>query len=795
MMHGGFSSLSHGGLLLAGALLLVSCDTPQKHALRELSKEGVEISGHSLVQALLRNDARLTGLLVDAGVFTEQRDARGRTPLRIAVDNRQAQLARCLIEGQANVNATTTDEVSILGVAVAQDQPTLVALLLTHGAKADGRMPDGETILPWTIRHGQLALVRLMMQAGADPHLKDRQGNPLLHIAMDCGRRDLVDSLIALGADPGAVDAHGESTLQFALRRGWRDAVPRLIAGGADPNLPSPAGLTPLEQALRARDPDLLDVLLKSGADPNLANPAGVTPLEQAISARDPNMLDRLLKCGANPNLANPAGVTPLEQVISARDAGLLDQLLKGGANPNRPNPAGVTPLAQVIAARAAGLLDQLLKYGANPNLASPAGVTPLERVIAARDTGMLGRLLESGADPNLPGKSHTTAVHAAIRNRWTEGMHILARAKADFNRPNAAGMTPLDEALAANDPNLLGWLLSYRVRPGARDASGRLPVEGAAAKGRGAIVKLLLDYGQPAGDALHAACVRGDSGMARLLLACGVAPESKRLPTLDSPLGAALRSSNDGLAAALVTHGADTRGRLAEGQAPLHLALATGCHRTVKLLLDSGASPNTAFRYPVSPAFIRQVRPGVMQWELRMDRNLTPLMLAADSGVPQSAVHLLAAGAKKNVWTRLSQMGPLNFAAQREDVKMLRALLGQDPEREERRIVISLSEQRARMYDLAGAEIFNTKVSTGRQGFSTRTGDFVITEKNREWTSTIYHASMPYFLRLSCSDFGLHQGYVPGYPASHGCIRVPADKASQLFSIARVGDRVLIVP
>jgi lipoprotein-anchoring transpeptidase ErfK/SrfK len=53
----------------------------------------------------------------------------------------------------------------------------------------------------------------------------------------------------------------------------------------------------------------------------------------------------------------------------------------------------------------------------------------------------------------------------------------------------------------------------------------------------------------------------------------------------------------------------------------------------------------------------------------------------------------------------------------------------------------------------------------------------------------------MPYFQRLSCSDFGLHQGVVPGYPASHGCIRVPAGNAAKLFTMTEAGDRVRILP
>lgn len=109
--------------------------------------------------------------------------------------------------------------------------------------------------------------------------------------------------------------------------------------------------------------------------------------------------------------------------------------------------------------------------------------------------------------------------------------------------------------------------------------------------------------------------------------------------------------------------------------------------------------------------------------------------------------------------------------------------------------IILSLGEQRARVYDAEGNEIFSTKVSSGKGGYATRQGVFAITDKHRHHTSNIYHASMPYFQRLSCSDFGFHYGYVPGYPASHGCIRVPMDSAKKLFAMTEVGDKVTIQP
>ncbi|MCF7676376.1 MAG: ankyrin repeat domain-containing protein, partial [Akkermansiaceae bacterium] len=424
-----------------------------------------------------------------------------------------------------------------------------------------------------------------------------------------------------------------------------------------------------------------------------------------------------------------------------------------------------------------------------------PAGVTPLDEAGTREDTRLLELILRSGGGRAIRPGDLTLPLRRAIRLRWRDGMVLLAAAGADPNARETNGPTPAAAACAANDREMLGWLLAVRADPARRDAHGRLLVERAAAAGRGSLVKLLLDYGSPPGRSLAIACSRGDGDMARLLLACGALPDSGPAPLMENPLANALRAGDDELATTLAGFGSPSNQRLPEGQTLLHLAIIKGCHRTVKLLLDAGADPNLAISTPVSEQFIRHVRPGAMTSYLRNDRNLTPLMLAADAGVAQTVQHLLAAGAKKNVWTRVNRLWPINFAAERGEVDVMRAMLGQDPEHEERRIVISLSAQQARMYDAGGSEIFNTKVSTGRKGYSTRTGEFVITDKNRTWTSTIYHSSMPYFQRLSCSDFGLHQGYVPGYPASHGCIRVPTGKAAELFRLTKLGDRVQIIP
>lgn len=137
-------------------------------------------------------------------------------------------------------------------------------------------------------------------------------------------------------------------------------------------------------------------------------------------------------------------------------------------------------------------------------------------------------------------------------------------------------------------------------------------------------------------------------------------------------------------------------------------------------------------------------------------------------------------------------------------------------------RIRIGLSEQRAYFYkggELVGVSI----ISTGREGFNTPTGSFHITQKDKDHVSSRFGdyvdangnpiqkeidrekdpmpkgarydgARMPYFMRI-VSGVGLHEGFLPGYPASHGCIRMPGFMAQAFFRNVEVGTPVEITP
>jgi hypothetical protein len=108
---------------------------------------------------------------------------------------------------------------------------------------------------------------------------------------------------------------------------------------------------------------------------------------------------------------------------------------------------------------------------------------------------------------------------------------------------------------------------------------------------------------------------------------------------------------------------------------------------------------------------------------------------------------------------------------------------------------ILSLSDQHISLYN-ARALVTRSRVSTGMPGHPTPKGIFSIIGRKRYHTSNIYSgAPMPFMQRITWSGVAMHLGVVPGYPASHGCIRLPAGSAERLWKLTKVGERVIISP
>ena len=107
--------------------------------------------------------------------------------------------------------------------------------------------------------------------------------------------------------------------------------------------------------------------------------------------------------------------------------------------------------------------------------------------------------------------------------------------------------------------------------------------------------------------------------------------------------------------------------------------------------------------------------------------------------------------------------------------------------------VYVDIGRQRATVYR-NGVRIAVSTISSGKQGHSTPTGVFTILQKNKEhYSSTYNNAPMPYMQRLTWKGVALHAGNLPGYPASHGCVRLPLEFAKRLFQITPMGGTVVI--
>jgi lipoprotein-anchoring transpeptidase ErfK/SrfK len=109
--------------------------------------------------------------------------------------------------------------------------------------------------------------------------------------------------------------------------------------------------------------------------------------------------------------------------------------------------------------------------------------------------------------------------------------------------------------------------------------------------------------------------------------------------------------------------------------------------------------------------------------------------------------------------------------------------------------IAISIEKQALKVYDANGF-FAETPISTGMRGHSTPMGVFSVIQKHKYHQSNIYSgAPMPYMQRITWSGVAMHAGVLPGYPASHGCIRMPMNFAVKMWGWTRIGARVVITP
>jgi len=556
-------------------------------------------------------------------------------------------------------------------------------------------------------------------------------------------------------------DGKGSTPLHTAVRAGEGRAVEMLLEGGADQRLVDAEGYPPLSLALLPDDTSIARLLL--GRRGSALVPLGAdrqpAPFE-AIATGNVALLRLLLAYDLDADVADQQGVPLLAHAIRRADYRMIATLLRHGANASAAIAPGISYLAYAARTGDIKLAELLLDHGADMNAAGTDGVSPLARAIDEGQSGVAQLLLKRGAFVPLARPDAPSLLHRAAEHDDVGTIRLLIERGSDIESPFRNGTRPIEYAI---------------------DTDKR------------ALVSLLLAHGAEANDLVCRALRRGRTEILSELLADGASVDIMidEQPAIEW----AVRNASPEQVGVLLDHGADPEIFGREGQSMLALAVALDRPEVVATLADHGADIDARVASPALDVFADLFTSRLARLYLTKDRGLTPLMLAVIRGRQDTVRVLLERSARLNTPTGVHGTWPIGLAAFQEDVPMMQLLLGRDPDpaKQRRRILVSLADQTAALY-VDGDLRLKTRVSTGRQGFETRPGKYVITNKYRHWTSTLYDAPMPYFLRLNAGAVGLHEGVVPRHPASHGCIRVPRGTAQQLFVSTRVGDPVTIL-
>ena len=435
-----------------------------------------------------------------------------------------------------------------------------------------------------------------------------------------------------------------------------------------------------------------------------------------------------------------------------------------------------------------------------SPAVETPARLPAVYAVVPTRAyrTAMIDHCFTSELDANVrqaPGQDAMVA--AALKQDWATVWRMLDTG-GSVETMNDAGVTPLMAAAMQGNVGVLRQLLERKARIDLTDLEGRSALYHALAADKLEAVQLLLplvtnlETGAAAGNnLLTMALETGDMKIFQTVLE-RFPPTLKWTPSTLRALEAALRADmKEQVRLLLSKHPAPPTRE--SGTVPLiAYAIVNDDAPLFHTLLACGSDPNIVIPKAAEKDFMSLLKSKYLRLYIQEETGVNLLMLAAGLGKTEYVRSLLDAGADRNRSTPRERMLPLYFAAWTENWQCVQMLLGGGPMPEQLRVEISLAQQNMSVIK-DGVTVFTTKCSTGRQGFTTPPGRYVITDKDRDHRSTIYKCAMPYFMRLNCRDFGMHEGVVPTYPASHGCIRLPGDAARKLFAEIPVGTVVMI--
>ena len=425
------------------------------------------------------NHPEIIKFLIDAGYDLNHQDNEGKTPLHLAFEDHELDLAQTLInQFRANINIRDSQNWTPLHTAIdrgyfsysqelsktcfLQDVGTDLSWIQLHAAcfgedphdvqclldaKTDVNHVSsaGYTPLHIAVMKSNIDLVSLLLNQSLNINVMSIDGQTPLHVAADTGNETVIQKLLAQKADPSLKDARGNISLHLVVqpkqetkprllktrtrvgighrcvyqtffRACSKQTVRAIIDHGADVNAVNNKCQTALWLACCDGQVELVTVLLNAGADPNIVDENGDSSLHAAMYGHcNIETIQQMIDRGADVNVRSKDCAIPLLLACSTAQAEAVGILLKSNANPNVTDIDGTSLHAAVNGDCRKETLQEIINYGADVNAVNNRGRTALLLSCSYRQMDSVKVLLGAGADPTIADDEGLSCLHAAI--------------------------------------------------------------------------------------------------------------------------------------------------------------------------------------------------------------------------------------------------------------------------------------------------------------------------------------------------------------------------------------------
>ncbi|OHE63361.1 MAG: hypothetical protein A2Z99_04955 [Treponema sp. GWB1_62_6] len=586
-----------------------------------------------------RKDAELAAYLIAIGASVDEQDGEKRTPLEIACINGDAQVARKLSEGGADIFKKGSSGKAPAEYALEAGGPLLDAVASKSNIEA--KNGKGETMLHLAADSGDGEAVSLLLAKGAKPLQKSAEGKTPLDLAYrhpeSLEYALVAEKLIIAGSQSSDANFSyfsasvrsanfslrfddGLTPLHFAAREGQLGFIAYLFQKKADPDAKSASGATPLHEAIRAGKIDAAKALIAAGADVNARDAKGNSAMHlfMPLNSRQAGV-ELLLSAKADPNIKDDYGDAPLHVAIALNmGVPFIAVLLKGGADPNIRNTAGRTPLHSAVERDRPEYVPTLLDKGANIFAADDAGSTPFD--LALKSGGNVLQAMITAATVAMSDNVGNTPLHVAVAaGAPSKIVALILDRKAAVNARNKSGDTPLHLAVADDSRELGELLIARGADIFATNAAGKSPLYLAGHTPAGFLEWMLNSTTIEARDGLGNGMLHFAAGWKLeaaipSIIQKGADPNAQNA-TGETPIFSAVKADSPATIAVLIKNGADSASRDALGNTSLHAAVRWNAKSSALALLAQGADPNArnlAGKMPLHDA----VRLGIVDLE-----------------------------------------------------------------------------------------------------------------------------------------------------------------------------------